>query len=246
MNAKQRRETDRNIRARDFLTENIADFSANTVAKNKIAALVVQCVQVEQEYQKQMSGDVNIKQDYATADASFAALLAAMRELRDFANSIAREIPELAKKFRLPVSLSRRAVIAAARVNAADAAPYEETFVAYGLPAAFADDLRAKADDAETTLNTAEAATGVKVGATDTLAVSVKAANTTVETLDPIVRRVYRDNPTKLAAWNYAAHVQRHTPVPFPHRRPKTKPATTRHALPAAPPSVLAASNMEM
>jgi hypothetical protein len=246
MNAKQRRETDRNVRARDFLTVNNTDFADNDVAKDKIAALAAQCALVEQEYQKQMSGDVNVKQDYASADAAFADLLAAMREVRDFANSIAREIPGLDKKFRLPVGLLRRAVIAAARINADDAMQYEVSFVAYGLPATFADNLRAKADAAETALNTAEATTGTKVGATDTLARYVKDANITVETLDPIARRVYRDNPTKLAAWNYAAHLERHTPVPYAERRRKHKPSARRTKLPVVPATVVETANMEM
>ena len=43
MNAKQRRETDRNIRARDFMTENAANFSGNTIAAAKITALMMHC-----------------------------------------------------------------------------------------------------------------------------------------------------------------------------------------------------------
>lgn len=246
MNAKQRRETDRNIRAKDFLADNVGDFSTNQIAKTKIAALSSLCADVENEYQRQMSGAVNVRQDYVMMDEAFAVLLEAMRRVRDFANSMAKEIAGLDKKFRIPTSRTNRAIIAAARVNAGDAVQYEETFIAYGLPAGFIDDLFAKADAAEAALNAAEATTGSKVGATDTLAQYVKEANTTVETLDPIVRYTFRENPTKLAAWNYAAHVQRHTPVPFAARRRKPKPAPVAVEISLPPPTVLNETNLEM
>jgi len=35
-----------------------------------------------------------------------------------------------------------------------------------------------------------------------------------LEQIGPIVRRVYRNDPAKLAAWNFASHVERHAPVP--------------------------------
>ena len=50
--------------------------------------------------------------------------------------------------------------------------------------------------------------------ATSTLEQDIDAASDTVESIAPIVKRVYRSNPTKLAAWLYASHVERHTPKP--------------------------------
>lgn len=212
MNAKQRRETDRNIRAEAFLNENAADFAGNAVATAKIAQLTAQNAKVEQEFQNQMSGNVNVRQDYNDADSAFETLLDEMREVRGFADSMAKEIPGLDKKFRIPAGNNKRAVIAAARVNANDAEQYKQMFIDYGLPATFIADLRAKADAAEQALNTAESSTGTRVGATDMLAQDVKTANSIVESIDPTVNRVYRDNPTMLAAWTFASHVERHTP----------------------------------
>lgn len=224
MTGKQRRETDRNIRAGDFLTENAPDFASNTVATAKISALAASNAKVEQELQKQIGGASRVKQNYAVAEDVFDALLDEMRDVRGFADSIAKEVPGLEKKFRIPPGGSKRAVIAAARVNADDAEEYKQTFIDYGLEATFINDLRAKADAAEQALNAAEASTGEKVGATGTLEQLVKETNAIVESTDPIVRRVYRNNPTKLAAWTFASHVERHTPQPSA-ANPKAPPA---------------------
>ncbi|MGI8787452.1 MAG: hypothetical protein ACR2HG_06815 [Pyrinomonadaceae bacterium] len=124
------------------------------------------------------------------------------------------------KKFRLPRSGGKGAVVAAAYVFADDAETYQQTFLDYGMDATFIADLRAKADAAKQALAAAETSTGNRVGATDTLEQEVSDANKIVESLDPIVRRVYRANPTKLAAWIYASHIERHTPKP---REPKEK-----------------------
>ena len=214
MNGKQRRETDRNIRANDFLTENAADFSGNAVARAKIAALAAKNAKVALEIQNQMSGETNVRHDYAAVDDAFETLLDEMRDIRDFADSMAKEDAGLSKKFRVPLNGGKRNLIAAARVNADDAAQYKQMFIDYGLDATFIEDLRAKADAAEQALNAAGASTGDKVGATDTLAQDVKETSSIVESIDPIVRRVFRNNPTKLAAWTFASHIERHTPQP--------------------------------
>ena len=101
MDNRQQRETERNVRSDIFLTENAADFSKNTVATAKIAALTAQNAKIETTYQKQMAGDGTIKQDYDVYRDVFDALLDEMRSVRDFANSMGREVRGLEKRFRL-------------------------------------------------------------------------------------------------------------------------------------------------
>lgn len=214
MDGRQRRETERNIRSNTFMTENQADFSGNAIAATKIVELTAKVAKTQEEYQKQLAGDGDIKQDYVAVRDDYDALVDEMRDVRDFANSMAQSIPGLEDKFRLPRSGGKLGMIAAARVFAADAETYKTQFLAYGMDANFIVDLRAKADALENSLAAAEATTGTKVGATDALEIEIKETNKIIEFLDPIVRRVYRANPTKLSAWNYASHVERHTPKP--------------------------------
>lgn len=222
MDNRQQRETERNVRSGIFLTENAAYFSKNTVATAKIAALTAQNAKIETTYQKQMAGDGTIKQDYDVYRDVFDALLDEMRSVRDFANSMGREVPGLEKKFRLPRSGGKSAMVAAGYVFADDAVEHEQMFLAYGMDAGFIKNLRDKADAARAALNKVEAMTGERVGATGTLEADVKAATDTVESIDPIVKRVYRADPTKLAAWIYASHLERHTPTPTPKKSPTT------------------------
>jgi hypothetical protein len=214
MDNRQQRETERNVRSDVFLTENTADFAANAVATAKIAALTTQSAKVEATRQKQMAGDGAIRQDYDVYKDAFDVLLDEMRSVRDFANSIGREVPGLEKKFRLPRGGGKGAIITAANVFADDAAEHKQMFLDYGMDKEFIEHLREKAAAAQDALNKATGTTGEKVGATDALEADVQAASDTVESIDPIVQRVYRDNPTKLAAWTYASHLERHTPKP--------------------------------
>ena len=214
MDSRQRRENERNVRASVFLTDNAIDFAGNAVATAKITDLRQKVAKTEQEFQKQLAGNSTVRQDYSIYKDNYDALLDEMRGIRDFADSMANDIPGLEKKFRIPKVGGKTAVIAAAYVCADDAEEYKQQFLDYGMDAGFITDLRAKADAARQSFSAAQTSTGERVGATDTLEIEIRDANRVVESIDPIVRRVYRADPTKLAAWIYASHVERHTPVP--------------------------------
>jgi hypothetical protein len=102
-----------------------------------------------------------------------------------------------------------RGRIARARSIAADAAPYKEIFIGHSLEEDFIENLNNKADALEQALSNAASQTGKRTGATGKKLLSTKNASKIVKNLDPIVRKRYRDDPAKLAAWNFASHVQR-------------------------------------
>ncbi len=223
MDSRQRRENERNVRAGVFLDENAADFAGNAVAAAKIAELRHRVGKSEQEFQKQLAGDGAIRQDYNIYRDKYDAMVGEMRDIRDFATAMADDITGLEKKFRLPRTGGKSAMIAAAYVFADEAAEYEQQFLEYGMDAGFIADLRTKADAAKESVSTAETSTGERIGATDNLEEEISKANKIVETIDPIVRRLYRTNSTKLAAWDYASHVERHTPKPRGERQETPK-----------------------
>ncbi len=115
-----------------------------------------------------------MKQDYEVYKDAYDAMIDEMRDIRDFSNSIGQEIPGLEKKFRLPKSGGKGAVIAAAYVFADDAEQYQETFFEYGMEKGFIAALRAKADAARQAAAATEASTGKRIGATDTLEQEIK------------------------------------------------------------------------
>lgn len=214
MDDRQLRQTERNIRVNDFLALNLDDFSSNAVATAKITALSGQVAKIQREHQNQLSGSTNIRQNYTLAGDAYDVLIDAMRDIRDFAKSMAQEVPGLETKFRLPRTGRKLGLIAAARVFAEDAEAIKQQFIDYGMDEDFIEDLTAKANTLEQSLSEAKSSVGNRVGATDSLEQEISQTNKLVQSLDPIVRRTYRNNLTKLSAWYYASHVERRIPVP--------------------------------
>ncbi len=211
------REGERNIRSNDFLQEDKADFAANAFATAQITALAAEIANTGNFYEEQISNDGGARQNYNIAAQAEAVLKQAMDDIVDFAETMADEIEGIEEKFRRPRSGGKRGRLARARAFAADAVQYEAIFTKRGLDANFIADLTAKADALEQALASAVSETGARVGATESKMQSHKKANKIIASLDPIVRKHYRDNPAKLAAWNFASHVQRDD-------KPKPKP----------------------
>ena len=222
MNGRQLRETERNIRTSEFLNANAADFARNAMAKADIADLNERVGLVQAAYRLQLASGDSVRHDYGAVKDLYGALLDDMRDIAGFARSMTRRTPNIDDLFRVPPGSGRRSLIAAARVFAENAAPYKQKFVDYGMDETFVEDLLERADALEAALNAAAASSGERVGATGTLESEVDAASDIVEALDPIVRRIYRNNQTKLAAWTFATHVERHTPVARPPKTDKS------------------------
>jgi len=214
------RENERNIRANDFLQEGKADFVANVYATEQIDELKTEIDEGGDAREEQISSDGGARQNYEVAETANEKLKNAMDDVIDFAETMTDEIDGIEEKFRRVRTGGKRARIARARAIAADAAPYEALFTGRGLDENFIADLNAKADALEQALANAVSETGKRVGATDKRYLSVQKASKIVKNLDPIVRLRYRGNPAKLAAWNFAAHVQRDAEPAKPAKPP--------------------------
>ena len=217
MPSRIKREKETIVKADDFLQENSADFASNAVATAKIAALKAKRNEIEAEEESKISSGGGARQNYGIARDADDALHDAMQDVANFAASMTDEIPALEEKFRMPRSSSRRNKIAVARSFAANAPEYKAAFIAQGLDADFIEDLVTRANTLEQVLAAAVSETAKRIGATNKQPLLVKDANKIIKSLDPIVRKVYRNDPAKLAAWNFASHVQR-------DEKPKPKP----------------------
>ena len=173
-------------------------------------------------FQKQISEGENVRQDYDEVRDAYQNLLDDVREIAGIGVSISKRETGFNELFPYPTGSGKRKLIAEARAAADNAAAHEQKFTDRGMEADFIADLRQKADALDNALNNAASSTGKRVGATDTLGKEVEAASDIVEEINPIVKKVYKNNPTNLAAWKFASHVERHTPKP---RAPK--PATS-------------------
>src|ERR1035437_7806766 len=122
-------------------------------------------------------------------------------------------------KFKITNQHGDQPLLSSARAFATNAAPFTAQFVQLGLPADFITTLTGHITSLETA-NTTKAGSGeIKAGATGGIAQTVHDASIALHILDTVVRNTYRNNPTALAAWVMASHLERaprktQTPTP--------------------------------
>lgn len=145
------------------------------------------------------------------------ALRQMLKSAWDTHKAIALDHPDIKGRFESPSkSKTDQALVTTARAYIAAVVPNPDLFTEYGLPADFFTDLRLKADALET--STALQNTGVNAGVNSTAAVeeTLQQLDEAVERLNMVVSNKYRDNPSKLAAWESASRVER-----APRRQPE-------------------------
>jgi hypothetical protein len=123
-------------------------------------------------------------------------------------------------KFHMPRSGGDQALLNSARAFQTDAAAFSAQFISLGLAADFLTHLGTDITDFEAAISAKGAAMGAQAGATGGLEDAAHKAAVALHVLNTIVRNTYKNNPTKLAEWATASHVEKHTPVP------RAKPAT--------------------
>jgi hypothetical protein len=220
MKDKERRINEAGIRVSDFFAPRENDFAQIAVAVAKIALLRQQNTDFAQQLEAQIAGGGTSKQQTGFSDTHFDDLKDEMRNVVNFATAMARDIEGLENKFRMPRSSGKRNMIAAARVFVTDAQSFKADFKNYGMPDNFIENLTTKANALEQSISDSNTARETRVGATSGLGSGSKVTVSLIRQLDPIVRMVYRNDPTNLAAWVFASHIQRDD-------KPKPKPPTT-------------------
>lgn len=215
------RENERNIRSKDFLVGNQTDFAGNAFLTAKIPLLQAKIAETGDAQELQISSGGAARQNYEIAEEINDELKVLMRDVADLAVTIGEEIEGIEEKFRLTRSGGKRARIARARAFASDAAPHKADFIARGMETDFIELLNGKADALEQALSSAVAKTAQRVGSTEARMQAHKVSNKIITQVDPIIRKFYRDNPAKLAEWDFANHVQRDDkPKPPPSNPP--------------------------
>jgi hypothetical protein len=128
----------------------------------------------------------------------------------------------IAGKFLMPHSNGDQALLNSARAFAADAVAFTAQFTSVGLPATFITQLNADITAFEAAVTTKGTALGTQAGATGGLENAAHQAAVALHVLNTVVKNTYKNNPSRLAEWATASHVEKHTPVPRP-----PKPAAT-------------------
>ena len=131
------------------------------------------------------------------------------------ARAMSQTTPGLGDKFRLQRHATDQDLLGAARAFASDATTIKSDFLRYALPADFLDDFNEQIEDFDGALQARRASINNQVTASAAFDDELGDAFAAVRRLDAIVRNTYRDNPSKLAAWASARHVER-----APRRKP--------------------------
>jgi len=120
-------------------------------------------------------------------------------------------------KFKITNQHGDQALLDSARGFVTNATPLVTQLVPLGLPADFLTTLGAHITKLEADNSTKNTSTEAQAGATGGIAKTVHDASVALHILDPVVRNTYRNNPTALAAWVMASHLER---APHPAKTP--------------------------
>lgn len=174
----------------------------------------------------QVSGGEAAKSGTDTKAVTFQWLHDDLMAIHETAATLAQTTPGLDDKFRLPHNLTYGNILPLARAFAADAAPLQADFVACEMPADFLAQLNTAITAFAGATDTQSGGVGSKAKATTGISSNLQTAFQAVRGLDAIVKNKYRNDPTTLAEWAVARHVERtprHTqaaPAPTPAAKP--------------------------
>ena len=208
MNSRDRRVYEMSVRALDFLTANQPDlknFAAVTAARN---TLLVESPKIAELGAEKVSMTGEAKDATIHKGDLRDALRDAMQDIAGMWRPMAKNFENAQNKFRMPNG-SDQLLIDSAGSFAADAAPLEADFTARGMPAGFVADLIAKKDAFAVSVNASDTAQMERVGVNAGFDSPVKLCRVAVEDVSPIIKMVYRANPSKRAEWLTASHVER-------------------------------------
>ena len=222
MNDKQRRRYERGQRVDAYMDAAAEDFPPASKGGTLAARLKELLSQVAaRAVERAASAGVRREGTEGRTEAR-TALRRMLKTAWETSKTIALDHPEIKGRFESPSkSKTDEALVTTARAYLAAVVPLTDLFAEYGLPAAFFNEMRLKADKLETF--TAVQNTGVNAGVDANAAVeeTLGQLDEVVERLDTVVTNKYRDNPSKLAAWESASRVER-----APRRKPEDDAAT--------------------
>jgi hypothetical protein len=209
MNAYYRRRYEMFLKVQEFILARIAFFTPTSFAGSIFASLQVIITTIAGLAGQQLSAKGNLGMASDVRGDARDILYAMLQDISGYARSLAYVVSGLENKFRLPYNRSDQNLIAAGRAFAADAAAYKARFIEMKLDDDFIEKLTAATEALEQAAAEADTAEQSKIGSTASFAPHISAGMIAVRRLDPIVKRVFRNDPAALAAWTFAKHVER-------------------------------------
>lgn len=197
------------LRVTEFGTAHAADFPATGFAGESFAELARVTGELRQFAVAKTSHQTTRRRQTTAKSSAREALLEDLRAINRSARAMARRIPGIDDKFRMPRKLNDQAFLTVALMFAADAEPLAEEFAKYELPANFLADLRADIAAFEKACADQSSAQNSATDANETIDDLIATGLDIVRDLDAVVKNRYRNDALTLSAWTRAAHVER-------------------------------------
>lgn len=159
----------------------------------------------------QSKGRSSVRESSASKAAARDELMRRMEAISRTARVMAFTVPGLEDKFRLARGVGDQSLLLLARTFADDAEPLKAEFIKRGLASDFVEELREAADNFDAAINRKSQGRGKHVAATAGIDDLVERGVRVVRELDALVRNTFAEDPSALAAWESASHVERPT-----------------------------------
>jgi hypothetical protein len=209
MNERDIKQKERFIRAVAFKDDNLAVISTSEKGLEVFVDIAAAITAIETESANQLKGSTASIKENSTKQTAREHLRTILQMFSRTANIIDYEIPNFSKDFVYPKNRTDQELLTSAKVTVPKATANKQIFIKYGLPAEIIADLEAEINDFEATVPAAASAAGTKVTATSELNEIVKKGTIGMRIADAIIKNLFRDNPSKLAAWAAASHLER-------------------------------------
>lgn len=196
-------------RVQDF-GKTYAEFFPPTTLGGELLAVVGQTAnQLSAFIEAEITGGKASRQGTSTKAELRAEIRGDITDLIRTVRSSPQKMPNTDKKFRMPRNFNDKTLIGNAQSLVKEAARFAEELVRRELPADFLEKLGNKVAMFEEVVSEQNNGTTARVSARAAIDEAIARGMEAMRELDAIVRNKFRNNPTALAAWTIASHIER-------------------------------------
>lgn len=209
------------VRVQEYGVQYASAFPAGSYGADQLAQLGEVIEDLKSHALDQSKGRSSVRESSASKAAARDELTRRMEAINRTARVMAFTVPGLEDKFRLARGVGDQSLLLLARTFADDALPLKAEFTKRGLGSNFIEELREAADNFDAAINRKTQGRGKHVAATAAIDDIIGRGLHLVRELDALVRNTFASDPSALAAWESASHVER------PTRKSRQKPTET-------------------
>jgi hypothetical protein len=208
MNGIETRKVEMLARVREFGANHSASFAPTSVTTTLLAQVGAAVDILAAHSAAQIGSQRSTRQATANRNLTRQALRDDLEAISLAARVIAKRMPSLDEKLRMPGSLRDQALLGTARAFLADATPLEAEFVRHELPADFLAKLAADIAAFEQALSEQRRAREDHKTASTSIGETLDGAVEAVRELDALLRNKFRNDAVTLSAWTQASRIR--------------------------------------